>query len=120
MPAAKEIGEHWWLPAENVKLYAEFKPEQPKFAVGEAISRNIYLQATGVIDSQLPELKLVSSAGVKQYPEKPQTAMSVDKGKIIALEKVANVYIPTEAGKVMLPERVLIRSPKQLCQTNNL
>ena len=104
LPAAKENGEHWWLPAENVKLYAEFKPEQPKFAVGEAISRNIYLQATGVIDSQLPELKLVSSAGVKQYPEKPQTAMSVDKGKIIALEKVANVYIPTEAGKVMLPE----------------
>lgn len=104
LPAAKENGEHWWLPAENVKLYAEFKPEQPKFAVGEAISRNIYLQATGVIDSQLPELKFASASGVKQYPEKPQTAMSVDKGKIIALEKVANVYIPTEAGKVTLPE----------------
>ena len=104
LPAAKENGEHWWLPAENVKLYAEFKPEQPKFAVGEAISRNIYLQATGVIDSQLPELKFASASGVKQYPEKPQTAMSVDKGKIIALEKVANVYIPTEAGKITLPE----------------
>lgn len=104
LPAAKENGEHWWLPAENVKLYAEFKAEQPKFAVGEAISRNIYLQATGVIDSQLPELKFASASGVKQYPEKPQTAMSVDKGKIIALEKVANVYIPTEAGKITLPE----------------
>ncbi len=104
LPAAKENGEHWWLPAENVKLYAEFKPEQPKFAVGEAISRNIYLQVTGVIDSQLPELKFASASGVKQYPEKPQTAMSVDKGKIIALEKVANVYIPTEAGKITLPE----------------
>lgn len=104
LPAAKENGEHWWLPAENVKLYAEFKPEQPKFAVGEAISRNIYLQATGVIDNQLPELKFASASGVKQYPEKPQTAMSVDKGKIVALEKVANVYIPTEAGKITLPE----------------
>ncbi len=103
-PAAPENNGHWWLPAESVKLYAEFEPKQPKFAVGEAVSRNIYLQATGVIDSQLPELKFAAAPGIKQYPEKPQTAMSVNNGKIIAVEKVTNVYIPSEAGKLTLPE----------------
>ena len=104
LPAAAENGGNWWLPAEDVKLRAEFNPPKPQFKVGEAVNRTIYLQATGVIDSQLPELKFKSVKGLKQYPEKPQIEMRVENGKIIALEKIANVYIPSQPGDITLPE----------------
>lgn len=103
-PAPAANGKNWWLPAENVKLYAEFVSQPPKFKVGEAVSRNIYLQATGVIDSQLPEITFSDAPDLKQYPEKPQFEAKLQNGKIISTKKVTNVYIPTKAGKLTLPE----------------
>ena len=104
LPAPAENAGNWWLPAENVSLHAEFNPPRPQFKVGEAVNRTIYLQAAGVIDSQLPDLKFKSVKGLKQYPEKPQVEMRVEQGKIIALEKIANVYIPSRPGDITLPE----------------
>lgn len=102
-PAAEENKNNWWLPAENVSIQGEFSTPASQFKVGEAISRTIYLQATGVIDSQLPELKFATADGLKQYPEKPQMNMRVENGKIIASEKINNVYIPETAGELTLP-----------------
>ncbi len=101
-PAVNMPG-NWWFPAEAVKLHAEFEPANPSFKTGEAISRNIYLKAEGVIDSQLPEINFAQVEGLKQYPEKPQTKMTVESGKIVSLEKIANVYIPQKTGKITLP-----------------
>ena len=104
LPAVSENANKWWLPAEDVEIYAEFEPKNPQFKVGEAVSRNIYLRAVGVIDSQLPELKFVNVEGVKQYPEKPFTEMNIDNGKIVSVEKTTNVYIPNKGGRILLPE----------------
>lgn len=104
LPAVSENANKWWLPAEDVEIYAEFEPKNPQFKVGEAVSRNIYLRAVGVIDSQLPELKFVDVEGVKQYPEKPFTEMNIDNGKIVSVEKTTNVYIPNKGGRILLPE----------------
>ncbi|MBE6444937.1 MAG: protein BatD [Alphaproteobacteria bacterium] len=103
-PAPAENGRDWWLPAENVKLYAEFVSQPPRFKVGDAVSRNIYLQATGVIDSQLPDITFSATPNLKQYPEKPQFEAKLQNGKIIATKKITNVYIPTKAGELILPE----------------
>ena len=62
---------NWWLPAESVKLYAEWSPQRPVFKVGEAVSRTVYLKAVGVVENQLPDIKFRDVAGLKQYPEKP-------------------------------------------------
>ncbi len=103
-PIPAQNNGNWWLPAEDVKLWAEFSPLQPKFETGEAVSRNIYLQATGVDDNQLPEIKFENVPDIKQYPEKPQISTHVENHKIIALEKIVDVYIPSKAGQVTLPE----------------
>ena len=103
-PAAPENNGRWWLPAENVKLYAEFTPSQKEYRVGEAINRTLYLTAAGVTDTQLPEINFAPADGLKQYPEKPQSLMKVQKGKVLAVEKIATVYIPEKAGAVTLPE----------------
>ncbi len=102
-PAALENNGKWWLPASEVSLAAEFNPPQPKFKVGEAVNRTIYLKASGVADTQLPEIRFADSDGLKQYPEKPETQMKVEGGRVVSLEKISNVYIPTKAGKLQLP-----------------
>lgn len=103
LPAAAANNGNWWLPASKIELLAQFEPANPVFKAGEAVSRTIYLRAGGVVDTQLPEIRFPETAGLKQYPEKPQTQMKVENGKVISLEKIVNTYIPQQAGELTLP-----------------
>ena len=107
----------WWLPAESVELYSEWSPQNPKFMVGEAVSRTIYLKATGVVENQLPEIKFPAINGIKQYPEKPIAESRLNNDKIVSIQKAVNVYIPNSEGKITLPE---IRVPWFNVKTNRM
>lgn len=96
-------GGKWWLPAQNVMLYGTWEPANPAFKVGEAVSRTVYLKATGVIDSQLPDIKFKQIPELKQYPEKPQTQMTVENGSVVSAAKIVNVYIPNKPGMMTIP-----------------
>ena len=87
-----------------MELYSEWKPNPPKFRVGEAVTRNIYIRAVGVIDNQLPNIRFDENAGLQQYPEKPINEMKVENGKIVAYRMISNVYIPSVSGRVEVPE----------------
>lgn len=93
----------WWLPAQDVMLYGTWEPSNPTFKVGEAVNRTIYIKADGVIDSQLPEIKFPQVKGLKQYPEKPQTQMTIENGSVVSAAKIANVYIPNKSGIITIP-----------------
>ncbi len=97
-------GTKWWLPAKDVKLSAEFNEPNPQFKVGEPVSRTIYMTAVGVLDTNLPEIEFASVDGVKQYPEKPISEMSVKGNDIVSLSKISNVYIPSKTGEIVLPK----------------
>lgn len=97
-------GASWWLPAKDLKLSAEFDEAKPQFNIGEPVSRTIYMKATGVLDTNLPEIEFASVEGVKQYPEKPISEMSVNNDNIISLSKISNVYIPSNVGEYVLPK----------------
>ena len=93
----------WWLPAENVTIEASFDALNSNIKVGDTINRTITITATGVIDSQLPEIRFLQVDGIKQYPEKPQVSNFIKGEKIVAVSKINNVYIPTESGEITLP-----------------
>lgn len=95
---------NWWLPASQVLLVGKWEPENPVFKVGEAVHRTVYLKANGVLDSQLPEINFGEVDGLKQYPEKPATEMSIERGSVVSIAKVSNVYIPNKSGKMSIPE----------------
>ena len=103
-PIPAENNGNWWLPAQDVMLADKWEPDTTEFKVGEAIHRTVYLKADGVLDNQLPELQFAPVNGIKQYPEKPATEMSADKGRVVSIMKMSNVYIPSQAGKFTLPE----------------
>lgn len=102
-PIPQENGGNWWIPAQNVVLYSQFEPEKPQFKVGEAVKRNIYLKAEGVLDNQLPDISFKNIAGIKQYPEKPVVKSVVENGKVVSVAQIANVYIPNRAGEAVIP-----------------
>ena len=102
-PIPAENQGNWWLPAQDVMLVDKWEPENPGFKVGEAVHRTIYLKVDGVLDNQLPELDFAATPGIKQYPEKPATEMTVDNGTVISLMKLSNVYIPNQSGKTTIP-----------------
>ena len=95
---------NWWLPAQSVILADKWEPETSEFNVGEAIHRTVFLKADGVLDNQLPELQFAQIDGSKQYPEKPATEMSVENGNVVSVMKISNVYIPSQTGKLIIPE----------------
>ena len=94
----------WWIPAESLELYSEWKPAPPQFKVGEAVTRNIYMKAIGVADNQLPNISFKDSGSLKQYPEKPVSEMKNENGKIASYRMISNVYIPGAPGQAVVPE----------------
>lgn len=103
-PIPSDNNGNWWLPAQQVALFAEWEPRQPVFKVGEAVNRTIYLKAVGVAESQLPKLNLASVSGLKQYPDKAVASSGIENGQVVAVKKISNVYIPNRAGKMTIPE----------------
>ena len=94
----------WWIPAESVELFSEWKPNPPQFKVGEAVTRNIYVKAVGVIGNQLPNLDFRDTQNLRQYPEKPVTEMKIEGDKIASYRMISTVYIPSAAGEAVVPE----------------
>jgi len=97
-------GNYWWLPASKVVLTSEWDDKQPKFQVGEAVGLSVYLKASGVIETQLPNITFAPISGVKQYPDKPISMSSQTNGEIISIKKFSNVFIPEKTGKITIPE----------------
>lgn len=104
LPAPKDYKGNWWLPAENVTLKSAWMPPHPKLKQGEAVTREITLEAVGITDSQLPALNLMTTSEIKQYPQKTTKKQHIANGKIISVQEVNNVYIPKKSGMVTIPE----------------
>ncbi|MFV0626426.1 MAG: BatD family protein [Alphaproteobacteria bacterium] len=96
----------WWFPAKEVKLSAKIETSSENFKVGEAINRKVYLEAKNVIDSQIPNIDLGTVTGAKQYPEKPITNSYAKGDDILTITEINDVYIPNQAGNLVLPEVV--------------
>ena len=102
-PVPNDYGKNWWLPAQDVKLMAEYV-DTPKFMEGETFSREITLTVNGLIDTQLPEISFIDSEYIKQYPQKSTSYNELIKGELVAVKKVTNIYIPEKSGEITLPE----------------
>ncbi|MCQ2735199.1 MAG: BatD family protein [Alphaproteobacteria bacterium] len=103
-PIAVEAGDNWWLPADAVNLVSKWADNHPKFKVGETVARELTLTASGVAETQLPDIILPESENMKQYPENPEITSVQHGDKIISQAIVRVVYIPQEGGEQILPE----------------
>ena len=101
-PIPRDI-DYPWLPSEMVRLDEEW-PQGDSFVVGEPITRIVTLTALGVVEEQLPEIPEFYPPTFKLYPDQSNTTTVEKNQSLIAQRQTSLAIIPTEPGKMVLPE----------------
>jgi hypothetical protein len=60
-----------WLPARNLELAETWADQVEEFSLGVPRTRTLSIKADGILETQLPELRLDQVDGVRQYPDQP-------------------------------------------------
>lgn len=97
----------YWLPSRQLTLKEDWSSNPPTFEVGEAITRTITVRADGLSAEQLPNLPLTQPDSIKAYPDKPVLENIVTANSLTGIHQQKIAYIPTETGKMTLPEITL-------------
>ena len=92
-----------WLPASSLQLSASWPESQPRFRVGEPVTRTLILVADGLMSAQLPRIAPAIPAGFKQYPDQPLLEDREDNGIITGIRQEKIALVPTEPGLHTLP-----------------
>lgn len=92
-----------WLPASNVTLSERWSLGTGAFTAGIPQTRTLVLEAEGLLETQLPELRLDQTDGIKQYADMPELSRETDeKGlKAVRVERLA--VIAQAPGELELP-----------------
>ncbi|NRA40874.1 MAG: protein BatD [Pseudomonadales bacterium] len=104
-PIPSTFADSDWLPAKRLQLSDSFNRPPDRMQVGDAITRNINIEATGLMYAQLPEVALNKLDGFSVYPEqKQQTPQQVmQAGNLIASKQQSFSLVATAAGNYTLP-----------------
>ncbi len=103
-PNAGSGQQHWFLPAKNVKLKADWTPAHPVFKEGEAVSRRVSLLALGASAVQLPDLSFENTDGARIYLDDVQTGEDQTAEGTIARKDFLLSVVPTRGGEITLPK----------------
>jgi len=93
-----------WLPARSLTLTEAWSPDPPVFRVGEPVTRTIALIADGLSAAQLPDLTPPVPAGMKLYPDQPQSESRAEGDSLIVTKTMQAALVPTAPGSVTLPD----------------
>ena len=93
-----------WLPAKNFSISEKWSNDLSSLQTGQSITRTIELKSEGLLDSQLPQIRLEPVTGLKFYEDKPVTnIIDSDQGVVSSLLQSVAI-IPNDAGIITLPE----------------
>lgn len=92
-----------WLPAKKVTVTDSWKTHPPTFREGEPIARQIQVSAEGTSGEQIPAIQLKTASDVNSYLDQPSRDTQVVNGLQVGTLKQRVVFIPTVAGKVVIP-----------------
>lgn len=104
-----------WIPASDLNVTQTWS--QGEYKVGEPITRTINLVATGLSETQLPEINMDQFEGAKIYQDKTDTMTRTDGERLIATKTIKYAVIPSQAGQLEIPEYTLEWYDTQLEQT---
>jgi len=100
-PVPAQMSSSQWLVADSVKLTDNWSALE--VMQGDAITRTLRLEVSGIRANQLPELELQVPAGVRQYPEEAVTDESFSAGRLQATLEREIVLIPAQSGALKFP-----------------
>jgi len=92
-----------WLAARDLRLQENWSEDTDQLRVGASVTRTIAIIADGVSVGQLPPLKPASVAGIKRYPDQPQTNEQASSQGLLSTSSQKFALIPTRAGEFEIP-----------------
>lgn len=92
-----------WLPARDVRLEQSWSDGASVFEQGVPRTRELSVIADGLLETQLPELALTDSPGLRQYADQPQLSREVTDAGIRAYRKERLAVIAQQPGTVEFP-----------------
>ena len=93
-----------WLPATDVSVSEDLTPSKQTITLGEALTRTVTVMASGVQDTQIPDLVFTNAKGYKQYPGRTDSKNLFDNNGVVGVKTRQIVFMPTVSGKMVLPE----------------
>ena len=94
--------EHW-VAAPTFSARQSFDRELTGLAVGDAIERQIVLEATDIMAMMLPAYTPGALEGLAAYPEPPQLDNSINRGEYRASRRMTISYVAQAPGDYLLP-----------------
>lgn len=93
----------WWLPAKAVQLEAQWVDDVSTAEVDQPLTRTIVLRASGVTDSQLPDINMPNIDDASLYAEEPERKLGANAQGLISELAIKWAVIPQKAGELSLP-----------------
>jgi len=103
VPPPPEHPDATWLPARDLTFTERWSGEPGEFTLGIPQTRTLLVEAEGVLETQLPELALAQTDGVKQYSDQPELSRESDAGGIHAARTEGFAVIAQSVGAVTIP-----------------
>jgi hypothetical protein len=92
-----------WLPAQRVTLSDKWSDESTELAVGIPRTREVTIEAEGLLETQLPDVTLAQQPGIRQYADQPELSRELTPQGFKATRRVAMAVIAQTPGEVTLP-----------------
>lgn len=93
----------WWLPAKAVQLDSQWVGDVSTATVDQPLTRTVVLRASGVTDSQLPEINIPAIEGASLYAEEPERKLGANEQGLVSELTIKWAVIPQRAGELLLP-----------------
>ena len=92
-----------WLPAVRIELTERWSDDPPSLAVGVPTTRALTIEAQGLLETQLPELRVPQASGVRLYADRPELERAVTPDGLIATRTERYAVLPQRAGDAEIP-----------------
>jgi hypothetical protein len=104
-PRPAAAGDGPWVPARDVTLSADWRPDTNQLHVGDPVTLALHLQAEGLIATQLPDLSklLAVPAGLKAYPDQAKLKSEQHADTVSATRDQTIALIADQPGDYTVP-----------------
>jgi len=102
VPPPASIGNAAWLPAARLTLAERWSDGGP-LAVGVPRTRTLIVEADGLLETQLPELRFDAGNGLRRYADQPELAREIADVGLRARRTERYAVLATSPGEVELP-----------------
>jgi len=95
----------YWLPARDLKLDAEWRPDSAQVNAGDPVTVKLHLRVQGLTAAQLPDLSslLQLPPGVRAYPDQPKLDNDTQGNVLSGTRDQSVALISDQAGQVKIP-----------------